>query len=226
MTQGMLTPPARAMVPRMTDPAPRRIRRSQAERTADTRDKLIQAAIACLQRTGYSATTISTVAEEAGVSRGAMTHHFPAKTDLMLAVVEAVFVDDARLYNETIAAMEPGEWLVALPETMWSVMSRPSGVAVMEIMLASRSEPELGVQLRALQTRIDTRAHQWSNERIRAAGFEPHPDAEAIHELYVAAVRGLALEATFMKNTEGVHRSLRVLSGIMRRVYPTLGDQT
>jgi AcrR family transcriptional regulator len=209
----------------MTDPAPRPPRRSQAERTSDMRDRLIQAAIACLQRTGYSATTISTVAQEAGVSRGAMTHHFPAKTHLMLAVVEAVFEDDSHLYNETIAAMDPADWLVALPETMWSVMSRPSGIAVMEIMLASRSEPELAEQLRGLQTTIDARAHQWSNERIRAAGFEPHPEAEAIHELYVAAVRGLALEATFMNNAEGVHRSLRVLSEIMQRIYPALDDR-
>lgn len=197
-------------------------RRPQAERSADTRAKLIQAAITCLHRTGYSATTVSTVAEEAGVSRGAMTHQFPAKTDLMLAVVEAVFSADAQVYNDTIAKMSAGDWLVALPETMWSVMSAPSGIAVMEIMLASRSDPDLGDQLRRLQGRIDARAHVWSEERIRAAGLEPHPEAVAIHELYVAAVRGLALESTFMKNSEGVHRSLAVLSEMMRRFYPEL----
>lgn len=202
-----------------------RARRPQAERSADTRAKLVEAAIACLNRTGYSATTVSTVADDAGVSRGALTHQFPAKTDLMLAVVESVFEEDGHLYNETIATMDPATWLIELPETMWRVISRPSGIAVMEIMLASRSDAELGEKLRTLQTRIDQQAHRWSEERVRAAGLEPHPEMEAIHELYVAAIRGLALEATFMNNTDGVNRSIKVLSDMMRRFYPPLAPK-
>lgn len=202
---------------------PRRPRRSQAERTADTRTRLIQAAITCLNKTGYSATTITTVAEQAGVSRGAMTHQFPAKTDLMLAVVQWVFESDGQLYNDSAAAMDPAAWLYALPQTMWTVISRPSGIAVMEIMLASRSDPDLSEKLRALQTSIDEQAHRWSNERLRAAGLEPHPDAEAIHELYVAAVRGLALEATFMNNADGVQKALQILSDMVRNLYRDAG---
>lgn len=207
-------------------PLPRPRRRTQAERTAGTREKLVQAAIACLHRNGYSATTVSTVAEAAGVSRGAMTHQFPAKTDLMLHVVKSVFEEDGRLYNATVRQMDPAQWLIRLPETMWEVMSRPSGIAVMEIMLASRADPELAGKLRALQGRIDEVAHEWSNERIRAAGFEPHPEAEAIHDLYIAAVRGLALQATFLADTQGVRRSLRMLSKVMQRLYaaPDQGD--
>ncbi len=205
-------------------PNSHRQRRPQAERSADTRNRLVQAAITCLFRSGYSATTVSVVAAEAGVSRGAMTHQFPAKTDLMLAVVQAVFEEDTAIYNRSIKTMKPGEWLVALPETMWNVISRPSGVAVMEIMLASRSDPDLAEQLRNLQQRIDDQAHRWSDERIRAAGLEPHPQADAIHELYVAAVRGLALEAVFMNNAAGVQRSLQVLSDMTRRLYAPLED--
>ena len=229
MTAGMLVPPpreARMTSMETTDTPPARApRRPQAERSADTRSKLIEAAITCLNRTGYSATTVSTVAAEAGVSRGAMTHQFPAKTDLMLAVVQHVFDQDSRFYNRTIIEMDPARFLIDLPEMMWGVISRPAGIAVIEIMLASRSEPGLAERLRELQSGIDVNAHKWSAERIRAAGLTPHPEAEAIHELYVAAVRGLAIEATFMNNSDGVHRSLRVLSEMMRRFYPDLDDQ-
>ncbi|KUR79760.1 TetR/AcrR family transcriptional regulator [Novosphingobium sp. FSW06-99] len=197
----------------------KRLRRSQAERRAETRDRVIQAAIASLFRNGYSATSISVVAADAGVSRGAMTHQFPAKTDLMLAVVRAVFDDDGALYNDSIATLSPYDWLLALPETMWRVISRPSGIAVIEIMLASRSDPDLAEKLRALQAQIDTQAHAWSAQRVRDAGFEPHPDAEAIHDLFVAAVRGMALNAVVMDNTQSVKRQLEILSGIMRSVY-------
>jgi AcrR family transcriptional regulator len=226
MTAGMLVPPgAPGKMPRMntdeTLPKPRQ-RRPQAERSADTRAKLIQAAITCLNKTGYSATTVSTVAEEAGVSRGAMTHQFPAKSDLMIAVVEAVFLDDSDMYNRSVVEMDPVDWLLALPETMWQVMSRPSGIAVMEVLLASRSDAELAEKLTRAQTQIDTRAHKWSGDRVRAAGIKPHPEGEAIHELYVAAVRGLALEAVVSRNTLNVQRSLAVLTEMMRQLYPEL----
>ncbi len=209
----------------MSTDTPKPRRRPQAERTAEMRARLIQAAITCLYRTGYTTTTVSAVADEAGVSRGAMTHHFKAKTDLMLAVVQAVFESDSEAYNQSIEKMTPAVWLERLPQTMWGVMSKPSGIAVMEIMLASRSDPELGEQLRALQKTIDERAHLWSAERIRAAGLTPAPQAEAIHELYVAAVRGLALESVFMNNADGVQQSLQVLSDLMRRIYPDIEDK-
>jgi len=206
----------------MATPPRKSQRRSQAERSTSTRNRLIDAAVTCLNRVGYSATTVSLVAEEAGVSRGALTHQFPAKTELMLAVVEAVFADDGEIYNRSVDVLDPAQWLLALPETMWGVISRPSGIAVIEIMLASRSDPDLASKLRALQERIDATSHRWSQERFRAADLEPRPDAEAIHEVYVAAVRGLAIEAVFMNNADGVQRSLKVLSEMMRYFYPQL----
>lgn len=220
------SPAAKARLSAMSkDQSPTRRRRPQAERTAEMRARLIQAAITCLYRSGYAATTVSTVADEAGVSRGAMTHHFKAKTDLMLAVVQSAFESDGEAFNQTIREMPPARWLERLPQTTWEVMSRPSGIAVTEIMLASRSDPELAAQLRTVQQAIAHRAHKWSAERIRAAGLTPVPHAEAIHDLYVAAVRGLALEAVFMNNDAGVQQSLQVLSDLMLRIYPEIKDK-
>src|ERR1700682_1902920 len=56
-------------------------RRSQAERSATTRDALLDATIACLVEDGYANTTTSRVAERAGVSRGAHLHHFQTRRE-------------------------------------------------------------------------------------------------------------------------------------------------
>ena len=196
------------------------VRRPQAVRSADTRARVIEAAIDGLHRLGYSATTVSIVAEAAGVSRGAMTHQFPAKTDLMLAVVDTVFDNDSDHYRRSVAAMSPVEWMHAAPAVMWEVISQPSGIAVMEIMLASRSDPELAEKLRLMQTGIDVRAHAWVKRRHAAAGVAERADSEAIHRVFVAAVRGLALEAVFMKNRKEVEKSIAVLSEMLRHLYP------
>jgi AcrR family transcriptional regulator len=203
-------------------PSPRRQRRPQAERTAGTRAKVIEAAITCIHRLGYGPTTITVVAQEAGVSRGAVTYQYPAKTDLMIAVLRAVYEQDSEHYERSVAALSPLEWLRALPATMWEVISRPSAIAVMEIMLAARSDPDLAAKLREVQQKIDVEAHAWVRERLQAAGIVDRPDGEAVHRLFVAAVRGLALEAVFMQNRAEVEKSIAVLGETLRHLYPGL----
>lgn len=197
-------------------------RRPQAQRSAETKAKLIEAAITCLHRVGYSATTVTMVADEAKVSRGAMSHQYPTKTDLMLAVVDEVFEQDSQYYNRAMDHMSPTQWLAELPSTMWDVISQPSGTAVMEIMLASRSEPDLASQLRTMQKAIDVRAHEWIVERMADAGVRDRPDGEAVHRLFVAAVRGLSLEALFRRNHDDVVNSVAVLGEILHLLYPAL----
>src|SRR5260370_41308098 len=62
-------------------------RRTQAERTAATRAALLEATLECLVSRGFGGTTTTEVAHRAGVSPGALLHHFPAKADLLCAAV-------------------------------------------------------------------------------------------------------------------------------------------
>jgi AcrR family transcriptional regulator len=63
-------------------------RRSQAERSAATRGALIRAARELFARDGYAATGREAIVERAGVTRGAMYHHFADKEALFRAVFE------------------------------------------------------------------------------------------------------------------------------------------
>jgi AcrR family transcriptional regulator len=90
----MITIPTMASIPASNDTgsqAARKQRRTQAERTEDTRRKILDAAVNLLAAKGYAGFRTADVAEVAGVSRGAQTHHFPSKDDLVVAVVEHVF---------------------------------------------------------------------------------------------------------------------------------------
>lgn len=62
---------------------PRRASRTQAERRAATRVALLEAAIDCLAEEGYASATTRRIAERAGVTPGALQHHFTTKTDLL-----------------------------------------------------------------------------------------------------------------------------------------------
>jgi AcrR family transcriptional regulator len=64
--------------------------RTQAERRAATRDALIAAGRALFAEQGYGAVGTETIVQAAGVSRGALYHHFADKAELFAAVFEAV----------------------------------------------------------------------------------------------------------------------------------------
>ena len=63
-------------------------RRSQAERSAATRGALVRAARELFARDGYAATGREAIVERAGVTRGALYHHFADKEALFRAVFE------------------------------------------------------------------------------------------------------------------------------------------
>ena len=60
---------------------------AQALKSAKTRSRLIEATIRCLVKYSYANTTTPKVAEEAGLSRGAMLHHFENGRQLMQATL-------------------------------------------------------------------------------------------------------------------------------------------
>jgi len=63
---------------------------TQAERSEATRGRLISTARRLFAESGFAATSTEGILGEAGVSRGALYHHFPSKTDLFRATFEAV----------------------------------------------------------------------------------------------------------------------------------------
>src|ERR1700682_375294 len=69
-------------------PAPPR--RTQAERRDATRTALLDAAMDCLIEEGYANTTTRRIAERAGVTPGALHHHFSGKAELLTAAVSHI----------------------------------------------------------------------------------------------------------------------------------------
>ena len=120
-----------------------RPRRTQIERSETTRAAILAAAMRCLTENGYSAATLARIALEAGVTRGALQHHFEDRRALMMSVVEAGY---EHLTNELLGALP----------TQGSLRERVDRVvddylhhyrsaharAAFEVVLAFREEPE------------------------------------------------------------------------------------
>jgi AcrR family transcriptional regulator len=70
-------------------------RKTQAARSAATRDALISAARVLFAEHGYAEVGTEQIVRAAGVTRGALYHHFPDKQALFAAVFEALEIDVA-----------------------------------------------------------------------------------------------------------------------------------
>lgn len=200
--------------------APSRHRLSQAERSASTQSRLIEATIHCLHRVGYSLTTVSMVAEAAGVSRGALTHQYATKVDLMLAVVQAAAEADVARYGELLDAQPAATVVGAIPRAMWQALNQPAMIAVIEIMMASRSDPILMERLRAIQVDNDAVAKRLLLDRLQAAGVSPAADSEPIYRLFVAVLRGLAIERVSLGERARVEDVIGLLETILAHLLP------
>lgn len=184
-------PKKRALAKVVAPAPPRRARMTNVERTARTRKDLLEAAIDCLFRHGYGATTTHLVAEVAGLSRGAMMHHFPTKSDLMEAVVRYAWEKEVAITDAALDKVEAGlPRYRALIDEHWDTVRGPENTAINEIRIGSRSDPELAAKLQPIMADIAREYGRFVGAKIREAGLEPDED---IRGLTVTWVLGLTM---------------------------------
>jgi AcrR family transcriptional regulator len=188
------------------------IRGPHAERTAAMRKRLIDAAIDCLTRVGYGATTLQTVTDAAGASRGAILHHFPSKVDLMIAVAEYAAEKQNRHVARQLTNTQPGmDRFLAITMATWDAMQRPPAIALLEIMMGSRSDTELGARFPAVIESLEKFQREGVWEQAQSVGITDKAQIEAMAWLHNAAMRGLAMELMFSKDVRRANSAMKLL---------------
>jgi AcrR family transcriptional regulator len=82
----------------------------QAEKSFMTRTAILEATLQCLVDIGYAQTTTEKIVKQAGVSRGAMTHHFKSRAEVFDAAAKYVIERRADEYDRLIGriSVKPG----------------------------------------------------------------------------------------------------------------------
>lgn len=116
----------------------------QAQKSASTRLQIVEAALRCFVDLGYSGTTTTVIAEKAGLSRGAMLHHFPSKIDIVRAAVEHLHAKRLKAFRKAIDKMPRDETRVRKAlEAYLEHVKHPMYVAFLELWIAARTDSEL-----------------------------------------------------------------------------------
>ena len=183
---------------RVEGPSPPRgrKRRSQTERSAETRERVLAATIRLLREGGYSAASVQAIAKAAGMSLGSLQHQFPTKAKLMTAVVERQAEMRLAAYQAQAEAIaDPLARYIGSFDSTWALVKEPEFVAVLEILLARRSDPELWAESEAAIQSSDTVLKQWVS-RLAADVGDPPAVAQFRRSLSNTFLYGLAMQLT------------------------------
>jgi TetR/AcrR family transcriptional repressor of nem operon len=195
-----------------------------------TRDKLLQAAFEEIYRRGFQAASLDTILAKAGVTKGALYHHFPDKASLGYAVVDEV--------------------VKGLLLQRWGVLEPPSGdpITALQRILRGRvanltsREVELGCPLNNLaqeMSPLDQRFRRGVNATFEiwtdavakdlASGqaqgtVRKDVDARKIAAFIVASIEGSFGLAKGAQSAAMLRSNLEVLSSFLESLRPSSRD--
>ena len=133
------------------------MRRTQEQRSTETRARLLDATIECLVRYGYAGTTTPRVAEMAGVTRGAQVHHFGSKNDLVIAALQHLAAKRTAAVAGNVADLADTEDPVGkVLDLLWDLHQGPMFIAAVELWVAGRTDPALGREVAKFESIVAT----------------------------------------------------------------------
>ena len=139
----------------------------QAAKSASTRRATLDAAIQCFVDLGYARTTTIEVAKVAGISRGAMIHHFPTKRRMLEAAVEHLINRRIESFSKALSKIKSEERLNFKGiDIYWEHVKSDLFTAFHELTVASRTDPDLARIMKAANTRFESEWHRLVRERF------------------------------------------------------------
>ncbi|MFD4557045.1 TetR/AcrR family transcriptional regulator [Streptomyces sp. NPDC058469] len=194
-------------------------RRPKQDRSRATRQRLLEAAVSCLAEHGWAGSTVSVVAERAGVSRGAAQHHFPTREDLFTAAVEYV----AEERSTALRALFPqgAKDRVTVVRALVDLYTGPLFRAALHLWVAASNEDQLRPQVTELEAKVGRETHRIAVELL--AADESRPGVRETVQGLLDMARGLGLANLL---TDDRSRRERVVAQWASLVEETLGQPT
>lgn len=145
-------------------PQPARAPRTQAQRRDEMRHALLEAAVDSLVELGFARTTTLEVQRRAGVSRGALLHHFPSKAALLVASIAHLAERRGRDLKQRSTSLPTGPARIdAVLELLWESFAGPMFQVAIELRAAARTDAELRAALTPIEKLVRERIiHQTS----------------------------------------------------------------
>ena len=148
----------------------------QAQKARATREKILRAVVELINASGYSGASSTAIAKQAGITWGAVQHHFGNKDEILQAVLE--LARDVYIESLSSAQLKSGSLEARIDlfvDKVWEHYKSDLYFAFSEIIMATRgqasqlslSKIRVNKQLQSMEAIFD--GHQISKTRLNEA---------------------------------------------------------
>ena len=170
----------------------RRRRLTQQERSAATRQELIDATIESILDVGYERSTTTEISDRAGLSRGAFQHHWQTRAGLIAAAAESLAARGTQDLQEAVQGLPSDDRRPAAAlDMVWELFTGPLFQVMVELSVHARTDPELRAALDPVEEMVGRAATPWMRAAFGAGPQDKSVDSAIT--LITATVRGLAV---------------------------------
>lgn len=196
------------------------VRGKQVAKSRATRDRIVNAVIELIKEKGFSSASSTEIARRAGVTWGAVQHHFGGKEEILEEVLER----SHRAFQQTLGdtsfvAGTPRERVGKYVDAAWAHYRGAEYMAALEILLATRGHGALARELSVGRSREE---HLALGRRIfHDSGASKRRLLEAIYVVH-CMLTGMLIETVL----EGSGFNARVYTGHLKRMVEGLLYET
>ena len=193
---------------------------AKQDRSRATRRRLLETAVRCLAEHGWEASTVGFIAAEAGISRGAVQHHFRTREALILAALEHMFEERAALLDALPDPAGSGPQRVhtvvtGLVDTIGGELFR----AALQVWTVAAADPELRAAVVPLERHFARGVHRRAVRLLRADDSDPA--MRALIQATLDLARGLALADVLTDDSRRRARVVRAWSNQLAAALPS-----
>lgn len=202
-------------------------RRTQEERSAETRARILDATVACLIEHGYAGTSTPEVCRRAQLSRGALLHHFPTKAQLVIdAVTYLAAMRGEKLSGRRDEHPPGGDPLGAIFATLWEAFADPAFHAGVELWVAARTDPELLEALVPVERVLGKGISRlWSGDQgLQSLSATQRKGVNDLVALTLHTLRGMALQRILKPDDSSRRRLFQMWERMAKQEYERLRE--
>ncbi|WP_249978638.1 TetR/AcrR family transcriptional regulator [Vreelandella olivaria] len=183
-------------------------RQNQEERSRQTQARVTQATLECILEKGIRATSTVDIARQAGVSRGALVHHYPSKTLLMQAALEDLLSREVESVRHMAAQVKAGELnFDSLLKALHEHFKGDLYMVTLEYLTNARTDPDIMKVLVPLAARFNDSLEQIWEQLVASSEHTSHQNRVALNAT-LCMMRGMGAQSIWRDDPELYHDML------------------
>ena len=171
-------------------------------RAIETRRRILAATVSSLVECGYAGTTTYEVCRRAKVQRGTLLYHFRTRADLLTAALEGLVERRMADFSRDAQEIPKDELSIKrVVDLLWEQVQSPAHYAWLELIVASRTDPDLLASVRTMMNRLNAEMERIFGElfplpdeadapRTALHAYAPHFTFYLLHGLSLAHIYG------------------------------------